>query len=117
MHVAAEWGEQEGRHVSDFPVFSSNWKLAGRGGEEKIIAMLGSFLFPVSGKWGLLSQSIIHSDVQKLFPLCFAAWREDMQEKCKLRIFCFILFECYLHRDTLTSSALHGVCAQVWACP
>lgn len=54
------------------------------------------------------SKSFIHSDVQKLTSLHFAAKKEDMQENCKLRVIGFILFKCYFCRATLTASILYG---------
>lgn len=61
--------KQEDRHATDFQVFANSQKLVKRGGKEKITPVLRFFLFLVWRKWGLLLQSIIHSDVKKLSPL------------------------------------------------
>lgn len=64
--------KQEGRRATDFQIFAYSQKLVMNGGKEKITPVLGSFLFLAQRKCRLLLQSVIHSDVQKLLPLCFA---------------------------------------------
>lgn len=64
--------KQEGWHATDFQIFAYSQKLVMNGGKEKITSVLGSFLFLVWRKCGLLLQTVIHSDVQKMLPLCFA---------------------------------------------
>lgn len=65
--------KQEDRHATDFQVFAHSQKLLRRGEKEKITSVSRSFFLPIWSKWGLLLQSVIHSDVQKPLPLCFAA--------------------------------------------
>lgn len=64
--------KQEAWHATDIQIFACSQKLVMNGGKEKITPVLGSFLFLVWRKCGLLLQSVTHSDVQKLLPLCFS---------------------------------------------
>lgn len=100
--------KQEDRHATDFQVFAHSQKLLRRGEKEKITSVSRSFFLPIWSKWGLLLQSVIHSDVQKPLPLCFAAWKKDIQQNHKLRIFGFVSFKYYLFWATLTASILHA---------